>query len=974
MVSYSMKLLLLCAAFFAAISVHAQTSERELFNQAETRFRVGDFELALDRYETLVREYPSSRFAPDARFRIGVTLHRLERYQEALRAFRQVEQRFRSTQYLPLVPFWTGVTHFYLEDYEAAQTALTVFIDNRPEHPVVRQALLYRALAGRELGQDPGPDARRILDRTENISDEPFAVTLLMRSLLSQEQFEAVTDLFDRIDSEELSAQWAPRILLYAAEAYFALGQDETAATLFRNLESAEAEIAGIALERLFSFAQADDNLAEVDRIVLQAEQVLSSRPNILIGFWERVGIQSFRHNRYDVAELYLNRVWEARARHEITAVAVGHLAELRSRRGDRDAAISLLEETVERFQGQDQERLLVRLGGLYLAAENYDQAVDIFGRVVHTFPEGDEYVSASYQRAFAKLRAGSPVDAIQILNELFREGRTSGFLPELRRLQAQIASQIGDLETAATAWRDLLTIESGDHSARIEYAKVLFRQERYTQVLDQTSRFFESVGDRSEDVRNLYLQARYLAGLSSIVAQNYRESVTLLSVFREAEDTTADPEIRRIEPYGRFYLGWALYRQGLWDEAYAVLSTLGVQLPAHELAGRSLYLAGWSAYIAGDYGSAIEMLTLMRGQDLSRREEVESRYLLAQALRSAGNTERALAELRTIYRDFPESEYADDSLFEYAELLASLGRGRESANRFLDLFELFPESPLAEDALYRRGDVYFELGDFSGARDAWLQHRSEFPSGRLVGGSLYWSGVASYELRETGAALLVWERLISQHRDSAFRFDAMVRASSLYEQRGDLRQALNLLTEAVGRYPARASERTIQSRVDELVLRIGGIGEQEAGLLVEIEQNNRARTSAGRSAILSLARLVIYESVGESVNRRLVLPLLREVVAQENQAPQAAAEAQFLIGEWYFQQGDLLDAATAFLDAADVSTDNQDLAAQSLFRAAQAYRQANRPRLVREIVDGMRDGFEGSDWTAEAVRLLEGL
>ncbi len=975
MVFNSMKLLLLWLLLFAASAAGAQTSDRDLFNQAETRFRVGDYELALDRYETLVREHPSSRFVPDAQFRIAVTLHRLEQYEEALNALRRVELRFRSTQYLPLIPFWQGLSHFYLQNYEDAHAALTQFLDTQPGHPVARQALLYRALSDREMGNDAGPDAQRILELTDDPAEEPFAVTLLMRSRLSEERFQRVIDVFDRLNMDAIEDEWAPRIMLYAAEAYYALGQEREAMALFQELEDAEAEIAGIALERLFSFAQAENDLTEADRIVLQAEQVLASRPELRIGFWERVGIQSYRNDRPDVAELYLNRVWEARSRYEISAAAVGHLSELRRQRGEIESATAMLEETIDGFEGQDRERLLARLGGLYLEQDEYDRASETFSRVTEEFPDGEQFVAAAYQRAYAEVQAGNSREAMDILTNLFNEGQTSGLLSELRRLQAQVATQTGDLETAATAWRDLLTLEPSDVTAGVEYARVLFRQERYDRVLDQTEEIFELMDDIETGNPTNELKTRYLAGLSSLIEQEYNQAVEYLTVFAdEPTEENVGQDIRRIRPYGRFYLGWAHYRLGNWGSAYAILSELGTESASHELTARSLYVAGWSAYISGDYESAVEVLTYMRGIELSPTEQVESRYLLAQALRSQGSNERALTELRTIYRDYSDSEYADDSLFEYAELLASLGRTEDAAERFAGVFERYPESPLAEDALYRRGDVYFQDRDYENARDAWLEHRSEFPDGRLTAGSLFYGGVASYELGESGSALLVWERLIREFRDSAFRYDAMVRAADLYVQRGELREALNLLTETVARYPERAVSADLQSRIDELVLRIGGLGEQEASLLVEIERNDRARSSAGRDAIITLSRLVIYESVGESVNRRLILPLLREVVAQEDESGRDASEAQFLIGEWYFQQGDLLDAAEAFVDAAELGASNQDLAAQSLFRAAQSYRQADRPRLVREIVAGMEAGYENSDWTAEALRLLEGL
>ncbi len=105
--------LLVCVPWLA----WAQSPDRELFTEAETRFRNHDYEIALDRYTALVNQYPLSQYVPDAQFRRAVALYRLQRYQESLQLFERVETRYRSTSYLRFVPFWKGVVDYYLKQY-----------------------------------------------------------------------------------------------------------------------------------------------------------------------------------------------------------------------------------------------------------------------------------------------------------------------------------------------------------------------------------------------------------------------------------------------------------------------------------------------------------------------------------------------------------------------------------------------------------------------------------------------------------------------------------------------------------------------------------------------------------------------------------------------------------------------------------------------------------------------------------------
>lgn len=973
-----MKALFIIVLLFTALTAEAQSTERDLYQQAEIRFRNGEYELALDRYHTLIRDYPFSARVPDAHFRIGVSQHRLGRYEEALRTFRRVETRFRSTQYLELVPFWKGTTYYYLDQHEAAVGELERYLDRDGTNEVIRQALLYIALSRDALGQDPRNDVRRLLELADHPAAEPYASTIYIRSLARAEEFEAAAAFYDSIDVDRLDAAWRSRIEIFAAEAYHALGDHESARALYEQLSDAEPAIATVALQRRFEYAQREADPVRIDRIVREAEVTLRGRTGVLVEFWKHVGVQSYRSGSYDLAELYLSRVWDLRDREPVGGIVPLYLAELRVRRGELEDAISILETQLDRDDSEN-ERILVRLGGLELKAKRYAAAAGRFAEALERFPDGELAGQAAYQKAYAHYREGRYEDALSTIEETIGRGATGGFSREITRLRATVHRALGNYGRAIEAYRSYLAEVSDDIETRLELAKVLFLDERYEQVNAQIEELYSRAPDLRETDPAAFLQAEYLEGLSRVGRRQYEEATIALESLRDfdliAELSGEVPSLRSIYPYGMYYLGWANYRLGLWGRATGTLLRVVDYDAAHPLASRSAYIAAWSAYSSESYDEAAGILRTHRDLSVDSAEAVEGRYLLAQVYRASGRTDDAAAELAAIYGDFPDSSYAAEALYEHAMILADADQPDEAVSLLGELFERHPGSPLAAEALYRRGEVLYDAERYEEARDAWIEYRSEAPDDRLYAASLYWSGRASRALDEGGAALLVWNQLINEFRDSTFRFDAMIGAAELYEARGELRRALNLYTEVVGTYPELAAEVDAQSAADRLVLRLGGLSETEARLLVRIEQGERAESESGREAIIELARLVVYESEAESVNRRLVLPLLRETAEKESEDPRRAAEAQFLVGEWYHQQGDDADAAESFLTAAGIYPEDRDLSAQSFYRAVVSYnRHGGYETVIREIVDAMREEFPGSDWTVEAESILEAL
>jgi TolA-binding protein len=972
-----MKRLLLAGVLFTiTVLAAAQAPDRAIFQEAENRFQNQNYELALQRYNDLVREYPLSEYVPDTQYRRAVALFRLNRYEDSLDLLLRVESRYRSTQYLEFVPFWKGIVYYHLERYNDAISSLDAFLRATEETRVETQALLYMGLSQIAVeNRVYAIDSLEVLINTaERPEDEPYALSLLLNQYVKQGDYERAVARFDDVEPEALPSQWRTFVTLYAAEAFHRTGELDRARQLYASLSDAPADIASVAYRRLFEIIrQQGAGQEQLIPLLQEAEQRLSGRTDVLKDLWRTVGIESYKAERRDLAELYLERVWELRGTEPVSSAVPLYLSRVYEDRGDMQEAVRVLEQYLGLTEGEKQP-VLYRLANLYLERRNWQAAARSFSDYRSRYPDADQSLEAAYRYAFSLYRGGSLEEALSVIREQFQSGRTGMLASDMLWLQSVLYRELGNEPEAIETLRQYLTLVSGDHNAQVEYLKLLFVEQRYEEVVNESERLYPEPGSLEGESPEHFVQLQYVTGLSLIALQRYESALQRLNSYEASPEalsrlaTSAD--FRVIYPYTLYYRGWAHHRQANYDQARQLFDTLLSVAEGHEFAPRAAYLAGWSAFSSGDYERAEQYLRRTRALDASTELQVQASFLLGQTLAADDRYEEAAVEFRNVFTDHPSSTYADDALFELAQVQLELERIDEGVNSYRRLHASYPESPLSEEAMYKRGEVLYRAERYEGARNAFFEYRSNFPEGDLFDAALYWGGMSSLRLGQASGALLLWEQLIEEHRGSPFRSAAMQRAAEIYQEEGQYREALNMLSDFIAAYPDEASRIGARREADELVLVIGGLSEEEASLWVEIDDNNRAESEEGREAILELARMIIYEGGSSGTTESLIVPLLEATTEKAETDPDAAARAFFLLGEHYNRQNELEQAADAFLDAAATNPDDRELVAESLFRTAQMQQLMGNVEEREAIVQEMESRFPDSDWTARAGSL----
>jgi TolA-binding protein len=104
-----------------------------------------------------------------------------------------------------------------------------------------------------------------------------------------------------------------------------------------------------------------------------------------------------------------------------------------------------------------------------------------------------------------------------------------------------------------------------------------------------------------------------------------------------------------------------------------------------------------------------------------------------------------------------------------------------------------------------------------------------------------------------------------------------------------------------------------------------------------------------------------------------LLVEKVKAVAAKTEEDPSAAAQAEYLLGEYYAENAEYARAANTFINAASIHPEDKDLITLSLYRGLETLKRIGRNDEAIKLLERLQDNFPDSPWTLQAERLLEG-
>lgn len=926
--------------------------DRDVFEEAERRFSSGNYTLAIERYTDLLERFPGTGFRTEAQLRIGQSQYYLGDYAGARQTLERLAVRARGADIGAEIQLWIGLSSYQMNDPAAAEQAFSRHITDASD-PRGR-AWLYRGLARLDLGQVAA--ARADLDtavvRTSG-TEQAYAAAVFMESAAGVGLAADVDAMYQRVPVATQAEPYAEIRLRLAADAARALGQDAIARERYAALTGYSVASAQWAYRQLYAYARDAQDEDRMRRLYREAEQRLAGEPERLSEFWLALGADALRRERYELAELYLGRLWDVRSQRRISGQGPLFLARAITAQGRGAEARSLLLESLD-DPGVDSTALRERVTlAARLAVEQ-----GLSAEAATLLEERDAVESSAaalYLWAFGR-QATMPDDVLERLSADANQPYLRDYAP-LVRVRARLLLEAGRPEDAVRAYRVYLAERSEDRDARIELLRALTAAGQFAAVEQELERISRDGLDQERRA-----ELTYLGAIAAFHRQDYAAAAASLTGLREPV----------WEPGRSYHLAWSRYRTGDISGARSAISEVVDRLPP-ELAVDGRYLYAWTLYRGGAVDRARGQLLQILGSDVSAADQERTRRLLATVYLEEGRYEEARSQYETLATAAPGRAEQAAYLRRAADALVAGNQMQAAISRYDALSREYADLAVGRLVLLEAGELLYAMGDAAAARERFRRYQERYPDGAELDRALYWAGLTSYELGEAGRSLLWWEPLITRYPDSRFTPEVLFLTAEIYAARDQRRQALELYDRLVAAYPDSNRSEEAERRRRTIRLELDGLSAREAGLWVELESQNGPEPGTERwfDVILQLGRIAIREQITLTAERARIVDRLLE--AADYEGPRAA-EASLLLAEYYRRRGETNAAVRRYVEAAGTDGAPDELRAQSLYELASLARDAGDPGVALDALDELQERYPESIWADRAERLMEGL
>jgi tol-pal system protein YbgF len=120
-------------------------SPTALWDRVYAVYTAGQFDLAVDGFQSYIRTFPTSPLADDAQLYIGHSLYSAGKYADAVTALQRVITNYPNSDSVPAAYYKLGLSYEALKQLEPARRAFETVIKNHPtssEATLARQALV----------------------------------------------------------------------------------------------------------------------------------------------------------------------------------------------------------------------------------------------------------------------------------------------------------------------------------------------------------------------------------------------------------------------------------------------------------------------------------------------------------------------------------------------------------------------------------------------------------------------------------------------------------------------------------------------------------------------------------------------------------------------------------------------------------------------------------------------------------------
>ncbi|HOD12245.1 MAG TPA: tetratricopeptide repeat protein [Candidatus Omnitrophota bacterium] len=368
---------------------------------------LGQFQQALNAYDTILQNYPDTPYTDYAQYRQGIALLKLERVNSAILSFQSLQKNFPQSRYLAEAGYYLGIAHFNKGDWLAAKECMTKFIRELPaDHQLQPDAHYIMALCSQNLKEHD--EAMKTFRKIERVYPHDITLTQKVRFGIAKNLYEkgAIADAlkeFKLIQYKYPKTAVALQALLWLGE-YYTQTRDFQNAILYYEQVINDYLSDPDRAEAIFALGDIFYKKGDYDKALTYFKQITPLHGQSIYAKAKLAIADTFAQQLSPqvAVETYENIIKNSP---EFSREAYLKMAEVYQRSDEKDKAIMAYYKALEAKQNQDIRtisdcEIRFAIADLLELSGKPKQAIDEYLKIPYLYPTEIKWIVKSYLRA----------------------------------------------------------------------------------------------------------------------------------------------------------------------------------------------------------------------------------------------------------------------------------------------------------------------------------------------------------------------------------------------------------------------------------------------------------------------------------------------------------------------------------------------------------------------------------------------
>ncbi|MCU0712269.1 MAG: tetratricopeptide repeat protein [Pirellula sp.] len=821
---------------------------RELYADAAVAQNNFAFDLAIENWTKMLREFPNDSLASSARHFLGMCYIQKDMpdFDSAIEQFRlalqdpELKQREESLGNLGWSLFQKSILsedNGSKESLSEAAKVLAVVIDKYPDSRSLDRSLLHAAEVESRLGNRQ----RALLlykqliqtKRLEGSSVRPDAIFGMAITYEEMEQPKLARETFDQFLTGFANHAYANDVRIRYADLALASDEPKKAVEILEPLVSnsnlSKIANADYALYR-YGFALAKSGRFEDSAAAYKKLADLFPSSSFAKNSSLAAGQALMREKKYDEAL----RAFEALLplKDERSAEAAHWICQIKLLQGKPQEVVDAAKSALA-WVGKSPTQVLLKMDladGMSSLPAQRAEAKRLYEQLATEYPDDPIAPRATYNAAFTSLQLGALADAQRWSEAFFKRFSNDPLAADVAYVGAESTLQLGQYDSAVNAFEQLIASQPNDPLVttwQLRLASALNLASQHEKGISLCDKLLSQKIDAPVQAEVLYLK-----GLSLFKTQKINEAIEAFTKSVAASSDWPQADEAAVQ------LGESLVNAGRTKEAIAALQQAIAKFPQSRLRGqtelRIAQLAAdagdfktamtaydnvlqssqsksqWNyakfgkAFITmqnGDYKAALELLNPVCDSNDNDFLVTEARIAKAICLRKGGDASQAIGLLSSI-QESVQGTQKWNVLYELGLSQVAAKKNNDAVDTFKKLIASAKDFPLIDEALLELGFAYKAIGNPQDAITAFQTVVDKYPASKNVAEASFQIGQSEYESSKFDSAIKAYTVAATKGSSGSVQEKSLYKLGWSFYQQNDVASAESQFRKQLKDYP----------------------------------------------------------------------------------------------------------------------------------------------------------------------------